>query len=463
MNSPASATSEGLSPQAWKIIAVVVLAPFMTQMDSTVVNVSLSSITEDLHSTISTAQWVISGYLLALALMLPINGWLVDRIGAKKLYLGCFTAFTLASVLCGAAHTMDQLIAARLLQGIAGGLLAPLTQLMMVRVAGQQMVKVLGVAAAPILLAPLFGPILAGAILKHAGWPWLFYINLPVGIIAIILAFHFIPHDESLIQKRPFDFTGFALISPGIVSLIYGFEALSHGHPQGAWVLILGIVLIVAFLKYAGKMKDKALIDITLFKNKIFSTAAVTQFLSNGIMYAGQFLIPLYLTTGCGLSAGTAGLVLAAMGIGMLSIYPFMGKITDMIGIRRAATTGVFMNFLGTLPFLWMAYNGYSMSLAILGLFFRGVGQGSTGIPSVAAAYASVSKEKLSFATTAINIVQRLGGPMMTTAIAVIVSLSGISTQQPGPQSFAVPFTALIVFQLLVMGSASRLPVRVNK
>ena len=148
---------------AWKVIAVVMFGPFMAQMDSTVVNVSLSTISESLHSSVSLAQWTISGYLLALALMLPVNGWLVDRVGAMRLYLGSFVAFTLSSILCGAARDMDELIAARIIQGIAGGLLAPLTQLMMTRVAGRNMVKVMGYAGVPVLMAPLCGPILAGA------------------------------------------------------------------------------------------------------------------------------------------------------------------------------------------------------------------------------------------------------------------------------------------------------------
>src|SRR5580692_6215223 len=136
-----SPMSEKLDTQAWKVIAVVILAPVMTQMDSTVVNVSLSAITQELHSSIATAQWIISGYLLALALMLPLNGWLVDRLGAKRLYLGCFSMFTLASLLCGTARTMEELIWARVIQGMAGGLLAPMSQMMIARFAGRQMAR----------------------------------------------------------------------------------------------------------------------------------------------------------------------------------------------------------------------------------------------------------------------------------------------------------------------------------
>ncbi|MDD5361955.1 MAG: DHA2 family efflux MFS transporter permease subunit [Ignavibacteria bacterium] len=455
--------SEKLDSNAWKVIAVVILAPFMTQMDSTVVNVSLSSITQDLHSTIAIAQWVISGYLLALALMLPINGWLVDRIGAKRLYLFCFSAFTLTSFLCGSAHSINELICARVAQGMAGGLLAPLSQLMAARVAGKQMVKVLGIASIPILLAPLFGPILAGTILKYASWHWLFYINLPIGIIAIILAVYFIPHDKTLIRKRPFDLAGFLMISPALVCLLYGFEAVSHNRSEGIWVLALGVVLSGAFIRYELRIATRALIDIGLFKNKDFSIAAVTQFLSNGIMYAGQFIVPLYLINECGLNGSQTGWILSSMGIGMLCIYPFAGQLTDRFGVRAVASGGVVLNFLGTLPFLWMAYNGFSMPLAIASLFVRGFGQGGTGVPSVAAAYASVPKEKLSFATTAINIVQRLGGPIMTTALAVFISTSGENRADSGSHSFIIPFIALIGFQLLVIWFTSRLPIRIHK
>jgi EmrB/QacA subfamily drug resistance transporter len=452
--------SEGLEPGAWKIIAVVILAPFMAQMDSTIANVSLSFIKQELHSSIESAQWVVSGYLLALTLMLPLNAWLVARFGAKRLYLICFCSFTLASFLCGAATTMPQLIGARLIQGMAGGLLVPLTQLMLTRVAGRQLARVFGYAAVPVLLAPLGGPILAGTILKYLGWPWLFYVNLPVGILAVILAAWILPHDKPATEKRPFDLTGFLMISPGLVCLLYGFEQSSH-HGD-IRVLILGLVLLGAFLRHAHRKKSKALIDIELFKIRDFSTAATTQFLAFGIMYGGQFLIPLFLTTGCSLTATQTGWILGSMGVGMLCVYPCMGYLTDRFGCRAVVSGGVLLNFLGTLPFLWMAFGGFSMALALIGLFVRGIGQGATGIPSISAAYASVPREKLSLATMAVNIVQRFGGPTITTVIAITVSLSANLTSASA-HAFLVPFATLIMLQLLVLAAASRLPARIHQ
>jgi EmrB/QacA subfamily drug resistance transporter len=454
--------SDRLDPKIWKTIGVVLLGPLMAQMDSTIVNVSLSNIRESLHATIASAQWIISGYLLALALMLPLNGWLVDRLGAKKLYLWCFSLFTLTSAFCGAAHTMDQLICARLLQGIAGGILAPLTQMMIARLAGKHMARVIGYAATPVLLAPTFGPIVAGAVLKYASWPWLFYVNLPVGLLAVILAVVLLPAEKISARKRPFDLLGFILISPGLACVLYGIEQTSHHEGNG--FLVGGLLLLGAFIWHAIRLKSKALIDLALFKIQIFTVATVTQFLSNGVMYAGQFLVPLYLTLGCGLSAEKIGWLMAPFGLGMMCLYPFMGSITDKLGCRAVAVAGAILNILGTVPFIFMARGQASVPWIMISLVARGMGQGATGIPTIAAAYASVPREMLGLATTAINIVQRLGGPVATTILALVVAsgtapAAGVSNSQ----GFFIPFVALNLLQAVGLLSASRLPLRIHQ
>jgi EmrB/QacA subfamily drug resistance transporter len=454
-----SAPPNRLDPAIWKVIGVVLLGPFMTQMDSTVVNVSLATIQHDLGATIAEAQWVISGYLLALALMLPLNGWIVDKFGAKKLYLACFAAFTLTSVLCGAAHTMNQLIFARALQGLAGGLLAPLTQMMIARAAGNQMARVVGYSAVPILIAPTIGPIVAGAVLKYAGWPWLFYLNLPIGILALILATILLPTDPPLHQKRSFDLLGFFTISPGLVCLLYGLEQATHG--GDIKILACGTVLLGLFVWHAKRKKERALIDLDLFKNKIFAMATITQFFTNGVLYAGQFLIPLYLIRGCGFSSEKVGLILVPMGLGMMCIYPFMGYLTDKFGYRAVSVAGILLNVIGTLPFLFMIHTDISIVWIAVSLFVRGAGQGATGVPTIAAAYASVAKEKLGLATTAMNIVQRLGGPLATTITALVVSVS-VDHAPADAHAFMIPFVVLIGLQTLVLGSASQLPVRIS-
>jgi EmrB/QacA subfamily drug resistance transporter len=447
-----------LDPAVLRVMAVVLLGPFMSQVDSTVVNVSLSAIRDDLHSSTESAQWIVSAYLLALALMLPLNGWLVDRVGAKRLYLGCFTLFTVTSMACGAARSMPALIGGRVFQGMAGGLLAPLTQLMMARVAGKQLARVLGYAVVPVLVAPILGPVLAGAILKHASWPWIFYVNLPIGVFAVALAAWLLPGDEHSLDRRPFDLLGFLLISPGLVALLYGLEQATRGHGFGP--LAVGAALLACFVVHARRAGSSALIDLQLFESRLFATAAVTQFLANGMLYASQFLVPLYLITGAGLSPDRVGWLLAPAGVAMVFVYPLMGAITDRFGCRAVVASGVLLTVLGTLPFLWMTQRGLTMAGVEVGLFLRSAGQGAIGIPTISAAYASIPKEKLSFATTAVNIVQRVGGPVATIAVAITVTIA--TARGAGGSAFLIPFLALTSIQLLALGCAVRLPARIG-
>jgi MFS family permease len=311
------------------------------------------------------------------------------------------------------------------------------------------------------LLAPTFGPIVAGAILKYANWPWLFYVNLPVGLLAVTLAVFLLPNDRSLVQRRPFDILGFIFISPGLACFLYGIEQTAHHDGNG--FLAIGLFLLGAFVWHARRRRAKALIDLELFQIRIFTVAALTQFFSNGVMYAGQFLIPLFLTVGCGMSAEKIGWLLAPMGIGMLCIYPFMGTLTDKFGCRSISVGGALLNLLGTIPFVWMARGHASLPWLAISLFARGMGQGATGIPTIAAAYASVPKESLGLATTAINIVQRIGGPIATTVLALVVSSSTTAEGVSVSEDFLIPFVALIGLQVVGLIAASRLPLRIHQ
>src|ERR1700693_3752642 len=280
-----------LDPLVWKITSVAVLGSFLAQLDATIVNVSLSSLGVDLHSSLTAIQWVTSGYLLALALMLPLHGWLVERIGAKSLYLWCFSAFTLSSALCGLAWSANSLIAFRILQGMSGGLMAPMAQMMIARAAGKHMARIIGYAAVPVMLGPILGPVIAGAILQHASWRWPFLVNLPVGVLAIVLAVLFLPNDREETRSRELDLPGFALLSPGLVLFLYGSDHLSER--IGVTALLVSVVLLATFFRMAIRKGHRALIDLQLFKSRTFSASATTQFMSNGILFAGQMLIPI--------------------------------------------------------------------------------------------------------------------------------------------------------------------------
>jgi EmrB/QacA subfamily drug resistance transporter len=458
---PDSGTAHGtdqLDPAIWKITSVAILGSFLAQLDATIANVSLSSLATELNTSLSTIQWVTSGYLLALTLALPMSGWLVDRIGAKSVYLWCFVAFTLSSALCGLAWSAQSLIGFRVVQGISGGLLAPMAQMMMARAAGRHMARVVGYAAVPVLIAPILGPVVAGLILQYASWRWLFLLNLPFGVLALVLAILFLPNDREETRPRELDWLGLALLSPGLAIFLYGSDRISEH--MGQLAILIAAVLLGVFLWMADRKGDRALIDLRLFKGKVFPAAAVTQFLSNGALFAGQMLIPIYLIRYCGRSPSEMGWLLAPMGLGMLCTYPSMGALTRWFGIRRVSAGGAFLALLGTLPFLYLADHQLNATVLAVTLFIRGVGQSAVGIPSMSAAYASVARRELPMATTSLNIVQRLGGPTFTTLCAAFLGWR-LDTQSVHPASltpYAWTFLLLCVLHAATAIAALRLP-----
>jgi len=451
-----------LDPSVWRIAAVALFGGLLAQLDATIVNVSLSRLAADMHSSLATIQWVTIGYLLALTLVLPLNGWLVDRIGAKALYLWCFAGFTLSSAFCALAWSANSLIAFRILQGISGGLLAPMAQMMIARAAGKHMARVAGYMVLPVLLAPVLGPVIAGVILQYASWRWLFLVNLPVGALAFLLALLFLPGDREETRPRKLDWLGLALLSPGLALFLYGSGKI--GQMTGRGILVVGIVMMAAFLWTARRKGDEALVDLRLFRSKIFSTAAITQFLSNGVQFAGQMLIPAFLIQACGRTPGEMGWMLAPLGLGMMVAYPLMGMLTGRFGIRRVSAGGALLTLIVTTPFLYLAIHGFELSVLVPALFFRGMGMSAVGLPSMTAAYTSVCKHDLPMATTSLNIIQRLGGPTLTTLCASFLAwkLGSQFTDHAVSTAYAWAFLLLCGLHAFTFLAASHLPLRVD-
>jgi EmrB/QacA subfamily drug resistance transporter len=451
-----------IDPSVWRIAAVALFGGLLAQLDATIVNVSLSSLAADMHASFSIIQWVTSGYLLALTLALPLNGWLVGRIGAKSLYLWCFAGFTLSSALCGLAWSADALIAFRILQGISGGLLAPMAQMMIAKAAGRHMARVAGYVALPVLLAPVFGPIIAGAILQYASWRWLFLVNLPVGALAFLLAVLFLPRDLEELTRKKLDWLGLALLSPGLALCLYGADKI--GQMTGRAIFAAGIIMISGFLWTARRKGDAALVDLRLFRVQVFSAAVMTQSLSNGVQFAGQMLIPAFLIQACGRAPAEMGWMLAPLGLGMMVTYPQMGALTDRFGIRALSAGGALLGFIATMPFFYLALHGLNLLILIPALFLRGVGMSAVGLPSMTAAYASIPKQDLPMATTSLNIAQRLGGPIMTTLCATFLAWR-LGAHGSGPavtSAYTWAFLLLCILQAGVFLAARRLPRRLD-
>jgi len=450
-----------LDPLVWKITAVAVLGSLLAQLDATIVNVSLSGLAQDLHATLPAIQWVTSGYLLALTLVLPLNGWLIGRIGGKTLYLWCFSSFTLSSLLCGFAWSANALIGFRLLQGASGGLLAPMAQLMMKRAAGNQFTRVAGYATVPILLGPLLGPVIAGAILRYASWRWLFLVNLPVGVLALVLAALFLPDDREALRPRELDWLGLVLLSPGLASILFGAERI--GQPMGIVAIVAGVMLLMLFWRVETRKAGRALIDLSQFHNRTFAVAAVVQFLSNGVMFAGQMVIPLFLIEACGRSPAAMGWLLAPLGLGMMVGFLPLGFLTERFGGRAVATGGALLSLAATLMLAWLASRPLQVTTLVLTLFVRGVGLGATPLPAISAAYASVEPHDLPMATTTLNILQRLGGPTLTTLCALVLAeWLGAHSTLAGLNAWEATFLLLAALHAVTAMTAVRLPGRLS-
>ena len=459
----ASAANDGVDPRIWTIAWVVLLGPLMTSLDSTVVNVSLGRLGQELHAPLTTIQWVISGYLLALALILPLCGWLVDRVGAKRVYLGCFTAFTAASMACGLAASAAALIGFRVLQGMAGGLLVPMAQLMTARGAGRQMARIMGLMSMPVLLGPICGPALAGFILQHASWRWIFFINLPIGLLALLLAIWILPRDDGLARPRPFDLAGFAMLSPGLALLLHSLESLGAGRSAHhlAWLeLAAALGLLAAFLRHGRRLGGAALVDLRLFRRPAFAAAACTQFLANAGAIGGQMLLALCLLMARRSTPAQAGMLLVPIGLGMFCSLPAMGRLTGWFGPRRVAAAGALLALAGTLPFAWAGFAAGPAWLLCIALFVRGMGQGGIAIPSIAVAYEAIPGAQIPVATTAINIVQRLGGPVAATALALFLHtrMGAVAPGLPLGPVFAATFRLLCALHVVTLLAALRLP-----
>ena len=450
--------SDRVDRRVWIIAAACGCGPLMSGLDGTMVNVSLDALSSAFNAPLGTIQWVTSGYLLALALSLPLSGWLVDRVGARRIFLGCFAGFIVCSVLSGFATTIKVLILCRILQGIAGGLLAPMMQMMMARHAGRHMARVIGVAAMPVMVGQMFGPSLGGIILGQLGWRWIFFVNVPVGLLAICFAWFALPRDEITTARR-LDLVGFAMVSPGLARRLLGLVSWARGDITAPLSLLASATRLAGFVRHAVRHPVTALIDLRLFRGRVFRAAAATQFLSNAINFGGQLLLPFWFLQVRQATPSATGLMLFPLGLGTFCGLPIMGRLSERFGARAISGGGALLSYIGTLPFAFADVETPYVILAVA-MFVRGFGGGSITIPSAAAAYSSVPRESLGHATTAINICQRFGGPTGSAGLAIFLQFALVHAAT-SVEAYHWAFFALSTVAAAGLLAASQLPGRV--
>jgi EmrB/QacA subfamily drug resistance transporter len=424
--------SERLSREILVLAGVVILGTIMTVLDLTIVNVAIPTLATGLGASIPTIQWVMTGYMLAFATVIPLTGWAAERFGARRAWVFALLLFLAGSVLAGAAWSIGSLIAFRVLQGLGAGMILPVGQTILAQVAGpQRMGRVMSVIGVPMLLAPAFGPLLGGAIIGAASWRWIFFINLPVGAAAVLAALRLLPAgsgarggSEARSAAR-LDVRGLLLLSPGIGLFLYGMaEAGGHGEfgsPRTSVAVAAGLVLIGLFFWHASARGGQALIDVSLLRRRGFGAAAAVNLLLMVALFGSLILIPLYYQQVRHEGAVAIGLLLAPQGLGAALALPLAGQLTDKFGARGVASAGMVLAGLGMLAYTQVGPETSYLYLSAA-LLVVGAGVGATVVPSMAAAFQALSRAETPRATSALNVIQRLGGAVGTALFAIVLS-----------------------------------------
>ena len=452
--------AEPVDRATWMVAGTVVLGSLMSVVDTTVVNVALHELASDFRVSITAVHWVASGYLLALAVSIPLAGWASERFGAKRVWMTSVALFLMGSMLSGLSWSIESLIGFRLLQGFGGGMIVPVGMSLLARAAGPgRLGRVMGVIGIAQLIGPVLGPVLGGLLVEGGGWRWIFYVNLPIGVLALALARHRLPADRPEPCDR-LDLRGFALLSPGLAAIVYGLAETANGGaaPAALAPILTGVGLVGAFAFHALRASNP-LIDVRLLGKRAFAASSGTTFCVAMSLFGAMFLLPLYYQAGRGLSPLETGLLLAPQGVGAAVMMPLAGRMTDRNGPGRVVLTGLTVMTLGTLPLAW-AGPGTSYAVLACALLVRGLGLGATMMPAQTAAYATLGRDTgAARGTSALNTIQRMGGALGVTLMSVVLgaNLHAHATTAP---AFGASFAWTVGLTLLAFVPAAFLPRR---
>ncbi|HWF72908.1 MAG TPA: MDR family MFS transporter [Solirubrobacteraceae bacterium] len=453
----------------WRVSLVVIIGSIMSILDTTIVNVALATLGHQLHSPVSEIQWVVTGYMLSLAAVIPVTGWASRRFGAKAVYLVSLVLFVAGSALCGFATSTTELIVFRVLQGIGGGMILPIGQLMMAEAAGPtRMGRVMSIVAVPAMLAPVLGPTIGGVIIENLNWHWIFFVNIPIGAIAVIAAIRILPRVERAPVAR-LDTTGLALMATGLPLLTYGLAEIgSTGSFTATKVvvpIVIGLVLIAVFVRHALRLRAprRPLLDLRLYRRATFSSASFAMFCLGAALFGGMILLPLYWQDIRHESVVHTGLLTAPQGLGMALVMPLAGKLSDRYGGGPLALLGVVLTTLTTIPFGFVGTHTSVVWLSVA-MLLRGAGIGFAFMPAMAAAFASLDRSELSDATPQLNVLQRVGGSIGTAVLAVVLqrALVGTHTLAGAASAYGTAFwwsagiTALAIGPCIILLRAER-------
>jgi MFS transporter, DHA2 family, multidrug resistance protein len=398
----------------WIIAISVMFATFMEVLDTTVVNVSLPHIAGTLSVTIDEATWVLTSYLVANAIILPMTGWLAGRFGRKNLLMLSVIGFTGASFLCGLAPNLGSLVVFRIVQGATGGALQPLSQAVLLEAfPPHDRGKAMGFWGLGIVVAPILGPVVGGWLTDNYSWRWVFYINIPVGVASIVMTKMFIfdpPYLRS--ESRRIDYWGLGMLTVGIGALQY---VLDKGQEddwfESTTITLLAIVAVgtLVALVIHELTTDEPVVDLRLFKQRSYAVGVFLMTVLGFVMYGSIVLLPIMLQTLLGYPSMQAGIAMAPRGIGSFFMMPLTGIMTGRFDARKLLTVGLIVGG-GTL--LWLS--GLNLQAGYWDIFWpqliQGAGLSLLFVPLTTVAMDPIPRERMGYATSLFNLMRNIGG-----------------------------------------------------
>ena len=421
----------------WAIALTVTLATFMETLDTSIANVALPHIAGSLGASQDEATWVLTSYLVSSAIILPISGWISNRIGRKRFYMTCVAVFTACSLLCGFAPTLPLLILARILQGIGGGGLAPSEQAILadtfsVEKRGQAF-ALYGMA---VVVAPAIGPTLGGYITDNFNWHWIFFINLPIGLFSLWLSNRLVEDSPQLKArtklKLPIDFTGLALVASGVGCLEFfldkGQEKDWFGDPTIRNIAVTALVLLTAFVLWEWRHPDP-IVDLKLLKNRNFGTAVFLQLILGMVLFGSTVLIPQYLQTLLGYTAERAGEVLSPAGFVLVLMMALAGRTLGKIDPRLMVSLGYVAVAAGLYNLTRLSLDS-AFSTVTVWRMLQVIGLPFVFIPISTLNYVGVPRSKSNQISSLSNFARNLGGSAGTALLTTFLARTSQTHQQ---------------------------------
>ena len=423
---------------------VVACAMFMQNLDSTVIATALPTIARSLNESPLRLNVAITCYLLSLAVFIPISGWTADRFGARRVFTLAIVVFTLGSIACGISNSLSALVGARILQGMGGALMVPVGRLVLLRtVPKSDLVRAMSFVSVPALIGPVMGPPVGGLIVTYASWRWIFFINIPIGVLGIVLVNRLVG-DLKETGRRPFDLSGFALTGIGLASLAFGFENVGRGALPNIVVmglLAVGGVCLGFYVRHAGRVSHP-IIDLTLLKIPTYAMASIGGFLFRVGLGALPFSLPLLLQVGFGLSALNSGMLTFASAAGAMLMKTSAVRVLRTLGFRIVLVGDALIS--AAFLFGYSLFRPSTPHLVIFfallaGGFFRSLQMTSINTLS----YADVPAALLSRATSLTSMAQQLSQTAGVATAALL--LHTVLTLRGGTALTAVDFYPVFV------------------